>query len=107
MKAPLGDTDNKDKKESRRVAAVLVSLLIVLAVGVLLLLPSLSDIVATQLAPGVGLRTSAIIAFFVSVVLMIVFTLSSGDGLIGEVQFVIPGFLLFFVILWLMIAWIF
>lgn len=103
----VGETDSKDKNESRRIAIVLIALVIVLGAGGLLLLPGLSEIATDHLSPGVGLRTAAVIAFFVSMVLMIVFAVASGDGLIGEVQFVIPGFLLFFVILWLMIAWIF
>jgi hypothetical protein len=31
----------------------------------------------------------------------------SGDGLLGEVQFVLAAFFLFFIVFWLMIAWIF
>lgn len=103
----VGEADRKDKNESRRIAAVLIALVILLGAGIVLLLPGLFEITTEYFSPGVGLRTAAIIAFFVSVVLMLVFTLAAGDGLIGEIQFVIPGFLLFFVILWLMIAWIF
>ena len=103
----VGETDRKDKNESRRIAAVLIALVIVLGAGLVLFLPGLSEIATAHFSPGVGLRTAAIIAFFVSIVLMLVFTLASGEGLVGEIQFVIPGFLLFFVILWLMIAWIF
>lgn len=103
----VGETDRKEKNESRRIATVLVSLIAVLFIGAMFLLPGVSDIAAEYFAPGVGLRTAAIIAFFVSVALIIVFALASGDGLLGEIQFVIPGFLVFFVILWLMIAWIF
>lgn len=103
----VGETDRKDKNESRRIAAVLIALVIVLCAGALLLLPGLSEIVTEHFSPGIDLRTAAIIAFFVSAVLMIVFAVASGDGLLGEIQFVIPGFLVFFVILWLMIAWIF
>jgi hypothetical protein len=38
---------------------------------------------------------------------MIVFAISSGDGLLGEIQFILGGFFLFFVIIWLLVAWIF
>jgi hypothetical protein len=34
-------------------------------------------------------------------------TVASGDGLLGEIQFVLIAFFLFFIIIWLMIAWIF
>jgi hypothetical protein len=38
---------------------------------------------------------------------MVVFTITSGDGLLGELQFMLAGFLAFFVIFWLLIAWAF
>lgn len=103
----VGETDRKEKDESRKIAALLISLVVLLATGALLLLPSLASVVATHFEPGLGLRTAAVISFFVSAALMIIFAIASGDGLLGEIQFVIPGFLLFFLILWLMIAWIF
>ena len=103
----VGETDRKEKDESRKIAALLISLVVLLAAGALLLLPGLTAVVATHFEPGLGLRTAAVISFFVSAVLMIIFAIASGDGLLGEIQFVIPGFLVFFLILWLMIAWIF
>lgn len=103
----VGETDRKEKDESRKIAALLISLVVLLAAGALLLLPGLAEVAATHFEPGLGLRTAAVISFFVSAVLMIIFAIASGDGLLGEIQFVIPGFLVFFLILWLMIAWIF
>ena len=43
----------------------------------------------------------------VMIVVMIVFAIASGDGLLGEIQFMIGSFFLFFIIFWLFIAWIF
>lgn len=86
---------------------VLVSLLALLGLGALLLLPSIGEFVATQLEPGVGLRQAAVIAFFTTTVLFIVFALAAGDGLLGELQFMLGSFFLFYVILWLLIAWVF
>ena len=103
----VGETDNKDKNESRKIAIVLVALVILALVAALLFIPSLAEMSATAFEPGLGLKTSAIIAFGVSLVLMVVFALTSGEGVVGEVQFILPGFLLFFVIFWLMTAWIF
>src|SRR5690554_1488921 len=103
----VGETDRKEKNESRKIAALLISLVALLVIGALLLLPGLAGVVATHFEPGLGLRTAAVVSFFVSAVLMIIFAIASGDGLLGEVQFIIPGFLAFFVIFWLMIAWIF
>lgn len=103
----VGEADNKDKDESRKIAIALISLVVVLGIAILLMLPMLSEIVAVHLSPGLGLKDAAVISFFVTVVIMIVFAISSGDGLLGEIQFILGGFFLFFVIIWLLIAWIF
>jgi len=103
----VGESDNKDKDESRKIAIALISLVIVLGVAILLMLPTLTEIVTVHLSPGLGLKDSAVISFFVTIVIMIVFAVSSGDGLLGEIQFILGGFFLFFVIIWLLIAWIF
>jgi hypothetical protein len=99
--------DTKDKNESRKIAIALIALVLILGVSMALLLPALADIAATYLAPGLGLKDSAVIAFFITAVLMIIFAVASGDGLLGELQFLLIGFLLFFVIIWLLLAWIF
>jgi hypothetical protein len=103
----VGETDNKDKNESRKIAIALVALVLVLGVAILLMLPTLSEIVAVHMSPGLGLKESAVISFFVTVVIMIVFAIFSGDGLLGEIQFILGSFFLFFVIIWLLVAWIF
>lgn len=103
----MNSEDQKDKNESRRIATVLIALVVLLGVAAMLLMPSLSEFAATHLEPGLGLKTAAIISFFVTVVLFMVFAIASGDGLLGELQFMLLGFFLFFVIFWLMIAWIF
>jgi hypothetical protein len=99
--------DAKDKNESRKIAIALIALVLILGVSMALLLPALADIATTYLAPGLGLKESAIISFFITAVLMIIFAVASGDGLLGELQFLLIGFLLFFVIIWLLLAWIF
>jgi hypothetical protein len=99
--------DAKDKNESRKIAIALIALVLILGVSIVLLLPALADIATTYLVPGLGLKESAIISFFITVVLMIIFAVASGDGLLGELQFILIGFLLFFVIIWLLLAWIF
>ena len=58
-------------------------------------------------APGLGLKGAAVIGFFVVVALFVGFAIAAGDGLIGEIQFMIGGFLLFYVIFTLMLAWVF
>ena len=59
------------------------------------------------LAPGLGLRPAAIISFAVTVVLLVAFLIAAGDGLIGEIQFVLPAFFVFFLFNWILIAWVF
>jgi hypothetical protein len=103
----VGENDQKDKKDSRALAIALLALVLVLAGAVIMMMPVLSEIVDVHLSPGLGLKDSAIVAFFVTIVVLIVFAIAAGDGLIGELQFMIPGFFSFFLILWLMIAWIF
>lgn len=103
----VGETDNKDKDESRKIAIILITLVVVLVVAILLMIPTLSEIVSVHFSPGLGLKGSAVISFFVTLVVMIMFAVSSGDGLLGEIQFILGGFFLFFIIIWLMIAWIF
>jgi hypothetical protein len=103
----VGETDNKEKRDSRSIAIALIALLMILGLSIVLLLPELSELIALHLSPGLGLKDSAIISFFVSVILMIIFAVFSGDGLIGEFQFLIGGFFLFFAMNWLLIAWAF
>lgn len=56
---------------------------------------------------GVSLKTAAIAGVVASVVLLVVLAVVAGDGLIGEVQYLIAGFFLFFVFFTLFVAWVF
>jgi hypothetical protein len=59
-------------------------------------------------AAGLGLKNAALIVFGVSIAVILVMAIvSGGDAIFGELPFTIAGFLIFFVIFWLMIAWIF
>jgi hypothetical protein len=55
---------------------------------------------------GLGLKTAALIAVSPAVIPLMTIV-SGGDAIFGERPFTIAGFLIFFVIFWLMIAWIF
>ena len=59
------------------------------------------------LAPGLGLKGAAAISFGLTVAILVVFLIAAGDGLIGEIQFVLPAFFVFFAFNWVLIAWIF
>ena len=103
----MRNSDARDKKSARLAGiAMLVLVLVVLAV-LLLLMPELESAVATHFTPGVDLRGAALAGFIVTVLLFVLFAVVAGDGLIGELQFMIAGFFSFFVMLTLMIAWIF
>lgn len=69
--------------------------------------PALLGWGATIFSPGLGLKDAALIAFGIAFVMVIVMALAAGDGLVGELGLMIPGVLLFFVICWLMLAWVF
>ena len=59
-------------------------------------------------AAGLGLKNAALISFGVSLaVILVMAVVSGGDAIFGELPFTIAGFLIFFVIFWLMIARIF
>ncbi len=103
----MTDLDVKDKNESRKLLLIFSLLIISIIIGAVLLMPALSDILATHINPGIGLKSAAVIAFFVTLILMVILTISSGDGILGEIQFLLVGFIVFFIIIWLMIAWIF
>ncbi len=103
----MTDYGSKDKKDARIAAIVLLVLGVMLLIGIIMAIPMIAGFVQTSLAPGLGVKSAAIIAFIVTVVMMIVFTIVAGDGLIGELQFMLGGFFSFFFIIWLLIAWVF
>jgi len=70
-------------------------------------MPELAVIGNDIFGGGLGLKDAAIIAFFLSVGLLVLFALVAGDGLLGEVQFLLASYVGMFVINWLLIAWIF
>lgn len=102
-----GEIDDKDKNESRKIALALIALVVLLGGAMLFMLPALLDIVAVHFSPGLGMKDAAVISFFVTAVIMIVFAIASGDGILGELEFILGGFFIFFVIIWLLIAWVF
>ncbi len=88
-------------------------LLILVAAGlaVILVLGWLSgpviSAVSEALAPGIGLKQAVIWGFFITVGLFVLFALVAGDGIVGELHFMLSAFFSFFAIFTLLIAWIF
>jgi hypothetical protein len=62
---------------------------------------------SAALAPGIGLKTATLWGFGTTVVLFLVFAMVAGDGILGELPFMLGAFFSFFAILTLLIAWIF
>ena len=90
-----------------RLLAILLIAAVVLVGGVVLLAGPLVQGAAAAFAPGIGLKTAAIWSFGVTVVLFILFALVAGDGLFGELQFMLTAFFAFFALITLLIAWVF
>ncbi len=99
------ELDKKEHKETLIIFFAIFVLLCVLAGGLVLLLPSVGEILNLQ--EGLGLKESAIIAFFITIIVMIVFAIAAGDSLIGEIQYMLGGFFSFFLLVWFLIAWVF
>jgi hypothetical protein len=101
--------DRRERNEALRLLVAAISALLLLIViagaGVYYLIGlGTSD----PFSPGLGLKDAALISAAVSlVVILIMAVVSGGDAIFGELPFTILGFLIFFVIFWLMIAWIF
>jgi hypothetical protein len=106
-----GAEDRRDRKEATRLfvaAAVALALLIALGGAALFYFSSWVGSASDPFAAGLGLKNAALIAFGVSLGVILVMTVvSGGDAIFGELPFTIAGFLIFFVVFWLMIAWIF
>ena len=101
--------DERDRKEAARLllAAAIAMLLLIVIGGVgIYFITGLGD--GDPFSAGLGLKGAALISFGVSLVLILIMAVvSGGDAIFGELPFTIAGFLIFFVIFWLMIAWIF
>jgi hypothetical protein len=101
--------DQRERNEALRLfiaAAVSLLLLIVVGGAGFYYIMGIGD--ADPFSAGLGLKNAALISFGVSfVAILIMAVVSGGDAILGELPFTIAGFLIFFVIFWLMIAWIF
>jgi len=105
-----GEGDRQDRKEATRLfvaAAVALILLVVMGFAGLTYFTGMMG-EADPFSAGLGLKNAALISFAVSfVAILVMAVVSGGDAIFGELPFTIAGFLIFFVIFWLMIAWIF
>ncbi len=105
-----GDGDRRDRQDATRLfvaAAIALILLVAMGAGGLYYFTGMFGS-SDPFSEGIGLKTAALISFCVSFTAILVMAVASGgDAILGELPFTIAGFLIFFVIFWLMIAWIF
>ena len=98
--------DGQFKSKLGWTVALLVFLgLVVLAVA--WILPDMMAGVSAALDPGVTLKSAAKYAFVLTLVVLGFFAVVAGDGLLGEIQYILPAFFTFFIFNWLLIAWVF
>lgn len=71
------------------------------------IIPASTEIIAIHFTPGVDFKSAAVIAFFVTIAVIILFAFAGGDGLFGEVQYMFGALFSLFFVLWLFITWIF
>ena len=95
-----------NRGDLKLLAVVVLIAVLVLALLVVFLLPAAAPIVGT-LNEGLGIRESVPWGFGLTVALIAFFALVAGDGLLGELQFMLGAFFAFFLILTLLIAWVF
>lgn len=103
----MSESPNKDNKQALKIALIFAVLIALLGIAFMLFLPLASAFIDQYFSPGLGLKDAAVAAFFVTVVTLVIFAIAAGDGLLGELQFMLSGFFGFFLVLWLLIAWIF
>ena len=102
-----GPTDQEDQSRSLKILlGLLVAALCSLA-ALMLVLPMASTLVENHLSPGVGLKDAALYAFIATVVVLALLAIAAGDGLLGELQFMLAAMLALFLALWIGIAWVF
>ncbi len=96
--------DIEDRKLTTRLVLIIAGAAIALGFVVyFLFVPSL----VAMTEEGLTLRESVVYAFGLTLVSVIVMAFAAGDGLLGELQYMIAAFGGFFLISWFMIAWIF
>lgn len=103
----MSEQNSGDDRQALKIAIASLVILALLGVALMLFLPLLGSFVDQHFSAGMGLKDAAVVAFFTTIVTLVIFAVAAGDGLLGELQFMLSGFFGFFLVLWLLIAWIF
>ena len=96
-----------DQKQALKIAAAFLVLCGLMIGGVVVLGPEAARISSAIFGDGIGLKDAAILSFFVTTGLFVVLAVVAGDGLLGELQYLLGAYFSFYVIFWLLLAWIF
>ena len=104
-----GPSDRRERNEALRLfVAATAGILLLIIIGGAGLYYLIGLGASDPFSAGLGLKNAALISFGVSfVAILVMAVVSGGDAIFGELPFTILGFLIFFVVFWLMIAWIF
>ncbi len=61
----------------------------------------------TTFNTGLGFKPAVAIAFILTIVVMVLLAIVSDGGILGEIQYILGSFFIFFVVFTFLIAWIF
>lgn len=95
-----------NRRDLKLLALVLLAAVVLVAVVAALFAP-LGEGAQAALAAGLGIKEAVVWGFGTTVALLVLFALVAGDGLLGELQFMLGSFLVFFFVFTLLIAWVF
>jgi len=97
----------RDLKERKMTTQLFLMIAAVIVGLTLIVMFAVAPVMSEALAPGMGLKTASIIAFVITLIVVVVMSVAAGDGLVGEIQFTLPAFFVFFLLIWILIAWVF
>lgn len=98
---------NQKDNDRRLTTGLFVAIVILfLVVGFFLFFVVIPFVLAIT-EPGLSLQGALIYAFGVTIVTLIILAIAAGDGLLGEIQYMIAAFVPFFLIIWFLIALVF
>ncbi len=101
------NSSNRDLEERKATTRLFLIIAAAILGMTLIVVFVVAPAMSAQLAPGLGIREAALIAFIVTLAVVVVMMVAAGDGLLGEVQYTLPAFFMFFVLIWILIAWVF
>jgi hypothetical protein len=90
-----------------RLAVIVTLACLMFGLLVYLSLPAISEFFTSIFGAGLSVKEAAPYAFGTTILVFILFAIAAGDGLLGELQYMLGAFGLFFFFLWMGIAWVF